>query len=341
MLQVHMPKVSTLPVEPRPRERRRVVLVAVPDADPFDLIGPLTVFQEANWFLHASGRPDLAYEIEVVTNVPGTVFELGGFRIVVDRSCHDIEGEVDTIIFQAVDLAGKCLLDERFIEWVRRLATRTRRLATACIGSYVLAEAGLLDGRRAATHWALGSDFSRRYPDVELDADSIYVKDGPFYTSAGLTSILDLVVAMVEEDHGSELALRVAQGLVMFLRRPATQSQFSKHLAELTTDDPQIRKVVAHIGDHLDEDLTVPTLARIGSMSPRHFSRVFSSEIGITPGKFVELSRLEAARRCLEQSSLSVDEIARECGYRTRDGMRLAFDRNLGVAPREYRRRFQ
>ena len=341
MFQVEIPAVDTLPAVQRDGGGRHVVVVAVPDADPFDVIGPLTVLGEANIFLERSGRPDLCYEFELVTNVPGTVFSAGGLRMEVDRSCYEIEGDVDTIVFQAIDLQGKCLRDERFLEWVRGIAPTTRRMATACIGTYILAQAGLLNGRRAATHWALGTDFRRRYPDVDLDDDPIYIKDGKFYTSAGVTSILDLMLALVEEDFGSELALRVAQGLVMFLRRPATQSQFSMHLAELTTEHRQIRAAVSHIANNLDADLTVPRLSRVAAMSPRHFSRVFSREIGVTPGKFVELSRLEAARRYLEQSSLSIDEVARECGYGTRDGMRLAFDRTLGVPPREYRNRFR
>lgn len=341
MFHVDIPTVDRLPVAPPDGAPRRFVIVAVPDADPFDIVGPLTVLREANFFLERSGRADLSYEFEVVANLPGTVFAADGFQMNVDRSCYDIRGDVDTIVFQAIDLDGNCLRDERFLDWVRGIAPTARRIATACIGTYILAEAGLLDGRRAATHWALSADFRRRYPEVDLDDDPIYIRDGSFYTSAGVTSILDLMLGLVEEDFGSELALRVAQGLVMFLRRPATQSQYSKQLAELTTDDPQIRDVVCHIANNPGEDLTIPKLSRVASMSTRHFSRVFSREIGVTPGKFVELSRLEAARRYLEQSALSVDEIASRCGYGTRDGMRLAFDRNLAVSPSEYRRRFR
>ena len=247
MLEVDMPTVDSVQATPRTQGRRRVLFVAVPDADPFDLIGPLTVLHEANYILAESGRGDLLYTIEFVSSVPGTVFESGGFRIEVDESCHDVQGEVDTVVFQAIDLAADCLRDEQFIAWVRDFAPRCRRMVTACIGSFILAEAGLLDGKRAATHWALGREFRRRFPRVCLDTDPIYVKDGKFYTSAGLTSILDLMVALVEEDFGAELALRVAQGLVMFLRRPATQSQFSTHLAGLDTDDERIRTVVSHI----------------------------------------------------------------------------------------------
>jgi transcriptional regulator GlxA family with amidase domain len=213
-------------------------------------------------------------------------------------------------------------------------------MVTACSGTYVLAEAGLLDGRRAATHWMADKDFRRRYPDVILDTEPIYVKDGNLYTSAGVTSILDLMLALVEEDFGSELALRVAQGLVIFLRRPANQSQFSVQLTGLKTDNERIRDVVSHIAKNPGSDLTVERLGELAGMSPRNFTRVFAREIGMTPGKFVEVSRLESARRYLEQSTMPVGEIAHACGYSTTDGMRLAFDRNLGVTPREYRQRF-
>ena len=335
-----LPTVDSIRALARGGPKRRFVFVTVPDGDPFDLIAPVAVLREANYFLEVSGRPDLAYEFEVVTNQPGSVFRLDGLDMVVDKACYDVQGNVDTVVFQAVDGEGRCLRDERFIAWVRDVSKRARRMATACVGTYVLAEAGLLDGRRATTHWCACGDFRRRYPKVLMDGDPIYVKDGKYYTSAGITSILDLLVALVEEDFGSELALRVAQGMVMFLRRPASQSQFSVPLTALKTDDRRIRKVVSHVVEHTHDELTVERLGELAGMSPRNFARIFSREIGMTPGKFVELARLEYARRQLEQSRLSINQIAAESGYRTADGMRLAFDRNLGVTPREYRLRF-
>jgi len=340
MFEFDIPTVDSVRATVRDSGKRRFVFVTMPDGDPFDLIGPMAVLREANFILGASGRPDLIYEYEVVSNRPGAVFEADGFRMVVDTPCYQVRGDVDTVVFQAVDYEGNCLRDERFIAWVRRISKRARRMVTACVGTYVLAEAGLLDGRRAATHWSACRDFRRRYPDVILDSEPIYVKDGNMYTSAGVTSILDLMLALVEEDFGSELALRVAQGMVMFLRRPANQSQFSVQLTGLKTDDRRIRDVLSHIAQHPDADLTVERLGELAGMSPRNFTRIFSREIGMTPGKFVELSRLESARRYLEQSTLPVSQIARECGYSTADGMRLSFDRNLGVTPREYRARF-
>ena len=340
MLEFSVPKVKTLSSIPKSRRRRRVVFVTMPEGDPFHLIGPMTVLNDANWQLENSGRPDLGYDIEVVTNKPGTVYQVNGLRVVVDTSCYQVRGDVDTLVFQAVDYEGNCLKDRRFINWVKQIAPRTRRLVTACVGTYVLAEAGLLDSRRATTHWSACDDFQRRYPDVKLDPEPIFIKDGKFYSSAGVTSILDLMLSLVEEDYCSELALRVAQSMVMFLRRPANQSQFSTQLNGSIADDMKIRTVMAYVAEHPDRNLSVEALAKMAKMSPRNFTRVFTREVGVTPGKFVEQSRLESARGRLEQSNLPINQVASQCGYGTADGLRVAFDRNLGVGPSEYRRRF-
>ena len=320
--------------------RRRIVFVAVPEGDPFDLIGPMMVLIDANWQLEHSGRPDLGYDFEIVSNDPGTVFEANGLKIEVDKSCYEVRGAVDTLVFQAVDHAEKCLGDNRFIDWIRQIAPRTERMVTACLGTYVLAEAGLLDGRRATTHWMACDSFQKRYKSVEMDPEPIFVKDGKYYSSAGVTAILDLMLALVEEDFGSEIALRVAQSMVLFLRRPANQSQFSVQLSHAMSGNKQIQAVLVHIAEHPEEDLSVESLAEMASMSTRNFVRVFTREVGLTPGKYVELSRIEAARSQLEQSVVPVSEVAKRCGYKSTDGMRASFDRNLGVGPREYRRRF-
>lgn len=340
MLEFFVPKIDTIAAIPKSHGRRRVVLVTMPNGDPFDLIGPLTVLQDTNWQLENSGRSDLGYDVEIVSNAPGTIYEVSGFRMVVDNACYDIRGDVDTMVFQAVDYNEDCLNDHRFINWVKDVAPKTRRLATACIGTYILAAAGLLDGRRATTHWASCDDFRRRYPAVKLDPKPIFVRDGKYYSSAGVTAILDLMLSLVEEDYGAELALRVAQSMVMFLRRPASQAQFSTQLNASIAEDLKIRLVVAYIAEHPDHHLSIEVLAEKAKMSPRNFTRVFTREVGITPGKFVEQSRLESARSRLEQSKLPINRVASMCGYGTADGMRVAFDRNLGVGPSEYRRRF-
>lgn len=340
MLEFTVPTLTMLPEFKESEKRRRVVLVTVPDGDPFDLIGPLTVLRDTNWQLESSGRPDLGYDIEVVTNTPGSIFEAHGMSIVVEKSCYDIEGPVDTMVFQAVDYEERCLEDRKFIDWVASVAPTTRRMVTACIGTYVLAQAGLLKGRRATTHWASCHDFNDRYDGVDLDPEPIFVKDGKFYSSAGITSILDLMLALVEEDFGPEAALRVAQSMVMFLRRPASQSQFSVQMQSRLPKSDGIRTVTAYIAQYPDRDLSIPALAEIANMSPRNFARVFTRETSMTPGKYVELSRVEAARSQLEQSQVPIKKIAKRCGYVNLDSFRSSFDRNLGVGPSEYRRRF-
>jgi len=291
-------------------------------------------------FLEYSGRADLAYEIEVVTTAAGDLYNQKGFSISASIPYHRVRGHVDTLLFQAADENDECLRDERFIEWVAKMSNRVRRIVSVCTGSFILAQAGVLDGRRATTHWCACNDFRRRYPRVTLDPDSIYVKDGHVYTSAGATSGMDLAIALVEEDFGTELARRVAQGLVMFLRRPGNQAQFS---VQVNTERPgaeQSSEVETYIFDHLDADLRVEALAERFNMSPRNFTRVFTRQVGVAPGRYVEQCRLERARQYLEETGESLSEISARCGYATADGLRLAFDRNLGIAPRAYRKSF-
>jgi transcriptional regulator GlxA family with amidase domain len=341
-----MPYYTIRKVEDLPRitngkpGRRRIVIVTNLGANTLEYIGPMVVFQEANYFLTVSGRPDLGYDVEVVTTKPGTAYELNGFRIVVDRPYHRVRGSVDTLMFQAVDEDESVLGDERFLAWVSRMSRRVRRIASVCVGTFILAESGILDGRRATTHWAACDDFRRRYPRVTLDPDPIYIKDGHFYTSAGSLSGVDMTVALVEEDFGKELARKVAQGLVMYLKRPGNQAQFSVPLSARFAEDERFRELQGYVLEHPDQDLSVETLADKVGMSPRNFARVFTRQVGITPGRFVEQSRLERARHYLEDTQLPVSEVAECCGYTTAEGMRLAFDRHLGVSPREYRRRF-
>jgi transcriptional regulator GlxA family with amidase domain len=307
---------------------------------PLEFVGPLDMFAEANFMLNHSGRHDAGYDVEIVTTEPGAVYERNGMKILVDKPFHALRGPIDTIVISAIDYDEKCLKDERFMSWVGRVAPKTRRIASVCIGAYVLAEAGVLDGRRATTHWSACADFAARYPDVNLDPDPIFVKDDNVYTSAGATAGLDLMLALIEEDFGKDLALRVAQGMVVYLKRPGGQSQFSVQVEAQFAAEDTIRRLQTYIGENVGLDLSVETLAERAGMSPRNFARVFTRQVGTPPGRFVEHSRLERARQLLEQSRLEVGRIAERCGYGTADGMRLAFDRHLGTSPREYRRRF-
>jgi transcriptional regulator GlxA family with amidase domain len=334
-----IPAVLDLP-EGGESARRRIVLVTNPSARSLEFMGPMQVFDEARLFLEYSGRPDLAYEVEVVSTGTAPIYDRKGLSIHAPTPYHRLRGQVDTLLFQAADADDECLRDERFIAWVARMSQRVRRIVSICTGSFILAEAGVLDGRRATTHWCACDDFRRRYPKVSLEPDPIYVKDGHVYTSAGATSGMDLAIALVEEDFGTELARRVAQGLVMFLRRPGNQAQFSVQVATEVPDAGSAREVQNYIQDHLEGDLRVEALASHFGMSPRNFTRVFTQRLGMAPGRYVEQCRLEHARQRLEETDEPLSEVATRCGYATPDGLRLAFERNLGITPSAYRGRF-
>ncbi|MCC6144547.1 MAG: GlxA family transcriptional regulator [Candidatus Hydrogenedentes bacterium] len=324
-----------------PAAPRRVVAVAVPGSDPLELVGPLEVLNAANVVLQlGTGRRRPGYEIQVVAREPGEIYAWNGLRMIADQTIHDLPKVLDTLLVPAMDGQEASLGDRPFIQWLAKAGARARRTCSICTGTYFLAKAGLLDGRRATTHWAWCEDFARRFPKVKMDRDPIFVKDGHFYTSAGGTAGLDLMLALVEEDFGREVALKTAQFLVIFLKRPANQSQFSVQLSSQLAESDGIREVQAWVYDHLDEDLSVEALAARASMSPRNFARVFTREVGMPPGRFVEQARVECARRQLEETRAPVQQIAERCGYGTAETMRLAFLRQLGASPREYRARF-
>ncbi|WP_399119775.1 GlxA family transcriptional regulator [Streptomyces sp. KM273126] len=223
----------------------------------------------------------------------------------------------------------------------RPAKNRDMRTVLVCTGAILLAEAGLLDGRRATTHWAYCDKLARDHPETEVDPDPIYVRDGNVATSAGVTSGIDLALALVEEDLGRDTALSIARHLVVFLRRPGNQAQFSAQLAAQTARREPLREVQQWITEHPGDDLTVDSLAARARLSPRHFARAFQAETGMTPGRYVDRVRLEHARRLLEDTADGVEEISRSCGYGTPEAMRRAFLRTLGAAPAEYRRRFR
>jgi len=227
------------------------------------------------------------------------------------------------------------------VRWLRRIAGRARRVGSVCTGAMLLARAGLLDGRRATTHWNWCETLIKRAPQTEVDPDPIFVRDDNVYTSAGVTAGMDLALALVEEDHGSRLALQVARNLVLYLRRPGGQSQFSAALSMQLTDRKPLRELEAWVLDNLSKPLTVPVLAQRVAMSPRNFARVFAQEMKTTPAKFVERLRVEAARRRLEESQNSMETIAAECGFTNVNAMRNVFQRTLRIPPGQYRRHFR
>ncbi len=330
---------STPSPQPHPR---RVVLVAFPDVQILDVTGPLEVFSSATREHRERGMAGgPAYTVEVVARTKGPLATSSGVEIVASRALRDVRGGVDTLIVAGGVGTQAAVRDAALVDWIRRTGPRARRLASVCTGTFLLAEAGLLDGRRAVTHWRSCEQLARRYPRVRVEPDPIFIADGGVYTSAGVCAGMDLALALVEEDLGREIALAVAQRLVVFLKRPGGQSQFSAQLQAQQAEREPLQELQAWIVANPEADLSVEALAARIGMSPRNFARVFTREIGTTPARYVEQARIEAARRRLEESDAPIERVAGECGFGTAETMRRAFQRSLRVSPADYRGRFR
>lgn len=314
---------------------RRVVLLAFPGVQMLDVTGPAEVLSMAD------RRAGGAYRLELVTPTAAPVAASSGLRLVPDRALSACRGPIDTLMVAGGAGVADALADERLVAWIRAAAGRSQRVASVCNGAFLLAAAGLLDGRRATTHWAACSELQRRHPDVLVETDPIFVRDGRMATSAGVTAGIDLALSFVEEDLGAAAALEVARWLVLFLRRPGGQSQYSASMAGQAADREPLRELQGWIADHLDADLSVGALAERAFMSPRNFARAFRREVGLTPAAYVEAVRVERARAALESGDASVEEIASRCGFGTVETMRRAFRRRVSASPSEYRSRFR
>lgn len=311
---------------------RRVVIVAVPPVRALDVFGPAEVFGDANW-LHGG---DPAYTVTVVSAcrerlVPSYIKT----PLHTDQTFREFGGPIDTLL--VAGSVGQMRYEPDFLEWLRDQSTKARRFGSICTGALILAKAGLLDGRRATTHWNWCDELARDYPKVKVDPTPIYVREGNCYTSAGVTAGIDLALALVEEDLGRPIALRVAQMMVVFLRRPAGQSQFSATLAAQTSENHSLANLIAWLPDNLTADLSIEKLARRAAMSRRNFARLFRQEMRKTPKKHIEDLRLEAARRQLESNARSLDEVADVTGFASAEILRRVFRRRLGVTPGQYR----
>jgi transcriptional regulator GlxA family with amidase domain len=260
--------------------------------------------------------------------------------VIADEAIADVAAPVDTVMVVGGDGTYGAVADAHLVEQVARLAADARRIASVCSGAFVLAQAGLLHGRRATTHWRVCDLLARSFPSVEVDPEPIYVRDGNVYTSAGVTAGMDLALALVEEDLGGEVALAIARRFVMFLRRPANQSQFSAVLQAQAAQHDGVRAAQHHVAEHPDADCSVAALARVALMSERSFARCFTTELGITPARYVERVRVETARRLLEDTDDGVEAIAAAAGFGTAETMRRTFLRHVRTSPTEYRRRF-
>jgi len=317
---------------------RRVVIVIFPDVQLLDVAGPLDVFSMATWLGPAGEQ---RYTTEIIAPQAGPVRTASALPIVASRSLRGCRGPIDTLVIGGGLGVTEASRDRALVRWIRAAATRARRVASVCSGAFLLAEAGLLDGKRATSHWATCDALRARFPAIKVEDDPIFVRDGAVWTSAGITAGIDLALALVEEDHGSTAALEVARWLVVFLKRPGGQAQFSAQLASQAAERAPLGELQAWITDHPGADLSVPALAKRAGMSVRNFARAFHRELGVTPAVYVERARVEAARRALEESRRSIADIARACGFGTIETLERAFRRTLGVSPRDYRERFQ
>jgi transcriptional regulator GlxA family with amidase domain len=305
-----------------------------------DLTGPQTVFWAASKALAEQGLP--GYLRHTVSLDGGLVQTAEGVALQTLPLASFTHVKVDTVVVPgSPNIEHVLARSEKLIAWLRRKAKVARRTASVCSGTFLLAQAGLLHGKRAATHWAMCDLLRERFPSIQLDRDALFVREDAVWTSAGVSAGIDLALALVEADHGRDIAMKVARELVVFLKRPGGQSQFSELLRSQTKDTADFDALHLWLADNLGSDnLTVETLARRASMSPRNFARVYKQKTGRTPAKAVEVLRLEAARRLLEDSKRNVDQIAHECGFGSEERMRVTFQRNLSISPRDYRKRF-
>jgi transcriptional regulator GlxA family with amidase domain len=320
---------------------RRVCMLAFPDVQILDVTGPLEVFSRTTrWLRDHRGFAYDAYRAEVIGLARGLVRTSGGVRIHAERAYHEVRDGVDTLLVAGGLGTHVHDRDPRLLRWLRARARNVRRMGSVCTGAFFLGHAGLLDGRRATTHWSECDDFARRFPKVRVEPDCLYVKEGSLCTSAGVTAGMDLALALVEDDHGRDVALAVARALVMFLQRPGGQSQFSTQLATQFAEREPVRDLQAWMADHPDEDLSVDGLARRVHLGQRQFARVFVQQVGMTPARYATSVRVETARRLLESGRPDLEWVRSRSGFGSLESMRRAFLDQVGVPPTQYRERF-
>jgi len=324
----------------RLKPERRIAVAVYPGVSLLDLGGPLEAFRVASEFAGTRSRR-LNYKCSVVSSRGGQVPTADGVPLITEsiRSLDRIE--IDTLIVPGAFLVEDVTRDVELIKWVAKRAPKCRRVCSVCVGSFMLAAAGLLNGRRAATHWMHTQLLARQYPDVKVEPDAIFVRDGRVWSSAGVTTGIDLALALIEEDSGRETAIGVARVLVVYLKRAGGQSQYSALLAaQAESESNNFAELERWIAENLRADLSIESLADRAHMSPRNFARMYAKKRGRTPAKAVEAIRIDAARRRLEETDARIETIADECGYSGEEQMRSAFVRVLRIPPREYRKRF-
>ncbi len=318
---------------------RQVVIVGFPGLQPLDAVGPFEVFAGATTALSSLGRAG-GYRVTLASSSGDNVQSESGLELGT-VPLPPVGERIDTLVIPGGSGTTAACGDTTLVSWIRAVAPTCRRVATVCSGAFLGAEAGLLDGRRVTTHWARAEELSAAYPSLVVDPDPIYIRDGKYWSSAGVTAGIDLALALVQEDVGVEVAQTVARWLVMFLHRPGGQSQFASPVWVPRAERSTVRAVQTLVESAPGGDHRLPALAAAAAMSVRHFTRVFTAEVGESPSRFVERVRLEAARNELETTSDTLELIATQCGFGTAETLRRVFQRRLGVTPDSYRRRFR
>lgn len=322
---------------------KHIVILIPPQTSILDITGPLEVLSKTNDCILSTGKKNKTYYITHLVSMDNSsvVQTSCGMPVICEGGFSSIFYSIDTII-----IAGRGIyrqnIPQNVLDWLSTIAKESpkTRIASVCAGAFILAETGLLNGRRATTHWMLCDQMALQFPKIKVEKDPIFIKDGNFYTSAGISTGIDLTLGLVEEDLGRNVAMEIARILVLYLKRPGSQSQFSTILMIQSTDNLPVNQIVQFIQEHLNDDLSVEGLADRLSMSSRNFSRVFTKETGISPAKYVEKVRVEAARRRLEESNLSLDQVAQACGLVNANGLQRLFVRHLNTSPGIYRKNF-
>ena len=323
------------------KEEKHIVILVPSNSALMDMAGPLEVFNRAA-LLAQRGERDTRYIVHTVSGEQSRQIITSSFLpILCESTFEEIDYPIDTLILSGIPADEHQPLDKHLIPWIARQAELVRRICSVCSGTFMLAQAGVLNGKRATTHWRLCQQLADRFPEVKVESTPVFVKDGHVYTSAGVTTGMDMALALVEEDMGRSFALDIARQMVLFLKRPGNQSQYSTMLEAQETDYEPVKAALAWLHRHLHEEITVERLAQQAAMSPRNFARVFVQELKITPARYVEKLRLEQACRSLTEKKLTQDEIATQTGFGNAENMRKVFLRTMDVTPSQYRKRFR
>lgn len=318
-------------------KRKRIIVIVVPPVDELDLVGPMKVFGAAN---RLARKP--VYEVEVVTNKKELVVqgEEGLLTFAARGHFQDVKGRFDSLLL-VCGLATRTERDPVLFAWMKRMAPIVRRFGSVCVGSFLFAEAGLLNGRRATTHWKFSHEMAKRYPQVRVETDPIWVKDGNIYTSAGISAGMDLALGWVEEDCGATIAQEIAREFVLFLRRSSKQTQVSVSLSAQASEMKAIQELQLWIAENFHKNISIQVLADRVAMSVRNLERVFARELGKTPFEYLLQVRVEAAALQLERTDRGLKQVASNCGFASPDRMRRAFQRSIGITPHQYRQKVQ